>query len=174
MTNGSRAFYEATRKVRDFLLALENVNTVTFGDIREVDLNKQTIFPLSHVMVDNVVLASGTMTFSITVLAMDVVHEYKGDKIEGEPYPDNSIMAQYEDTDLTYFGTDNEQDVLNDQLSVVNLLNQSLTRSTLRTDKFELTGQGSCEPFVDRFENKLAGWAYTFTAFVENDINICE
>ena len=44
----------------------------------------------------------------------------------------------------------------------------------LGADKFELTGAASCEPFVDRFENKLAGWAYTFTAFVENDINICE
>jgi Cu/Ag efflux protein CusF len=174
MTNGSRAFYEATRKVRDFLISLENVNTVTFGDIREVDLNKQTIFPLAHVMVDNVGLASGTMTFQITVLAMDIVHQYKGDTINDQSYPAESIMAQYDNTDLTYFGTDNEQDVLNDQLSVVNLLNQSLTRSQLRTDKFELTGLGSCEPFVDRFENKLAGWAYTFSAFVQNDINICE
>jgi hypothetical protein len=161
MTNGSKAFYSATDRIKNFLLGLDSVNTVTYGDIREIDLNKQTIFPLAHVMVDNVQLASGTMTFQITVLAMDVVHVHKA-------------IGSEADVDNTYYGTDNEQDVLNDQLAVVNLLNQSLSRSQLRTDKFELTGQGSCEPFTDRFENKLAGWAYTFSAFVQNDINICE
>jgi hypothetical protein len=159
MTKGSRAFYLATEKIRDFLLSLDSVNTVTFGDIREVDLNKQTMFPLAHVMVDNVALATGTMTFSMTILAMDIVHVNKGN---------------VQDTDNTFYGVDNEQDVLNSMLVVVNLLNQSLSRSNLRADKFELIGQGTCEPFTDRFENKLAGWAYTFTAFVENDINICE
>ena len=167
MTKGSRAFYLATEKIRDFLLSLDNVNTVTFGDIREIDLNKQTMFPLAHVMVDSVALATGTMTFSITVLAMDVVHVNKGGI-------QNMINPPSELTDNTFYGLDNEQDVLNSMLVVVNLLNQSLTRSQLRTDKFELIGQGTCEPFTDRFENKLAGWAYTFTAFVENDINICE
>ena len=159
MTKGSRAFYLATEKIRDFLLSLDNVNTVTFGDIREVDLNKQTMFPLAHVMVDNVALATGTMTFSMTILAMDIVHVNKGN---------------VQDSDNTFYGVDNEQDVLNSMLLVVNLVNQSLSRSNLRADKFELIGQGTCEPFTDRFENKLAGWAYTFTAFVEIDINICE
>lgn len=163
LTQGSRAFYEATARIKNFLLDLDEVNTVTFGDIREIDLNKQTIFPLSHVTVNNVQLGSGTMTFNITVLAMDVVHVNKLEYVD----PPNA------DIDNTFYGIDNEQDVLNEQLAVVNLLNQSLSRSTLRTDQFELTGQGSCEPFTDRFENKLAGWAYTFSAFVKNDINIC-
>ncbi len=176
MSNGSKAFYRVTSKIRDFLVNLENVNTVTYGDIRDIDLNKQTMFPLAHVMVDNVSLASGTMTFQITVLSMDVVHAYKANKkiADETNLPDPSVITNLDDNDLTFYGQDNEQDVLNDTLSVVNLLNQSLMRNSLRNDKFELTGQGSCEPFTDRFENKLAGWAYTFNAFVENDINICE
>ena len=160
LAKGSRAFYRLTEAVRDFLLTLDDVNTVTFGDITEVDLNKHTIFPLSHVMVNNVTLADGTLTFNVTVLAMDIVHE------------DKDINTG--NVDDTYFGSDNEQDVLNTQLAVTNLLNQSLSRKTLRGNGFELTGLGSCEPFTDRFENKLAGWAYTFSAFVANDINICE
>lgn len=163
LAKGSRAFYRLTEAIRDYLLTLDDVNTVTFGDITEVDLNKQTIFPLSHVMVNNVTLADGTLTFSVTVLAMDIVHVDK-----------NINADSTRPTDDTYFGVDNEQDVLNTQLAVTNLLNQSLSRASLRSNKFELTGLGSCEPFTDRFENKLAGWAYTFSAFVENDINICE
>ena len=165
ITKGSKAFYQTIDKIKEFLLTLDEVHTVTYGDIREVDLNKQTIFPLAHVMVNNVELESGTMTFNITVLAMDVVHENKGVSVP-------TTTNQYP-TDNTFYGNDNEQDVLNTQLAVVNLLNQSLLRSNLRTDLFELVGSGSCEPFTDRFENKLAGWAYTFQAYVQNDINIC-
>ena len=165
LAKGSRSFYRLTEAVRDYLLTLDDVNTVTFGDITEVDLNKQTILPLAHIMVNNVGLSNGTLTFNVTVLAMDIVNE------------DKNINANNGDsraTDDTFYGVDNEQDVLNTQLAVTNLLNQSLSRASLRGNKFELTGEGTCEPFTDRFENKLAGWAYTFTAFVENDISICE
>ncbi len=174
MTNGSRAFYTATDKIRNFLKGVDSVNTVTYGDIRDVDLAKQSIFPLAHVMVDNVQLQSGTMTFTITVLAMDIVHVNKDPKVQGTKTPEGSIIEDIVGVDNTFMGVDNEQDVLNTMLAVVNLLNQSLMRNSLRNDHFELTGQGTCEPFTDRFENKLAGWAYTFSAFVKNDIDICE
>lgn len=174
MTNGSRAFYTATDKIKTYLQGVDSVNTVTYGDIREVDLTKQTIFPLAHVMVDNVQLQSGTMTFTITVLAMDIVHVNKDPNIKDLRVPVGSIIEDLDGVNNTYMGIDNEQDVLNTMLGVVNMLNQSLMRNSLRDDLFELTGQGTCEPFTDRFENKLAGWAYTFSAFVKNDINICE
>ena len=38
---------------------------------------------------------------------------------------------------------------------------------------YGLQGDVSCEPFVDRFENKLAGWAATFDVVVQNDMTIC-
>ena len=31
----------------------------------------------------------------------------------------------------------------------------------------------NCEPFVDRFENKLAGWTGTFDVVIQNDMTIC-
>ena len=46
---GSRAFYQATETIKTQLLADVNVNTVTTGDISDVDLQKQTIFPLSQI-----------------------------------------------------------------------------------------------------------------------------
>ena len=63
LAKGSRAFYRITEAVRDFLLTLEEVNTVTYGDITDVDLNKHTMYPLSHVMVNNVTLGDGSLTF---------------------------------------------------------------------------------------------------------------
>ena len=48
-----KGFYNLTDKLKDTLLAEPFVNTVTFGSLDDVDLNKQTIFPLSHITVNN-------------------------------------------------------------------------------------------------------------------------
>ena len=48
-----------------------------------------------------------------------------------------------------------------------------LQRGDLYTDLFQIEGTVGCEPFVDRFENKLAGWAATFDVLVKNDMTIC-
>jgi hypothetical protein len=51
---GIRGFYQLTETIKEQLLNDVNVNTVTTGDITEIDLSKQTIFPLSHIIVNNV------------------------------------------------------------------------------------------------------------------------
>ena len=47
-------FYSVIDNIKAELIASPFVNTVTEGSIFEVDLNKQTIFPLSHIMLNNV------------------------------------------------------------------------------------------------------------------------
>ena len=49
-----KGFYQVTQVIKDQLLADVNVNTVTTGDITRIDLSKQTMFPLSHIIVNNV------------------------------------------------------------------------------------------------------------------------
>jgi len=148
-------FYNVTDKIKDTLSAEPFVNTVTYGSLDDVDLNKQTIFPLSHIIVNNCNVANNTLTFNISVLAMDVVDESK------------------EETEDDFVGNDNEQDVLNTQLAILNRLISILQRGDVYTDKYQVIGAAGCEPFVDRFENKLAGWVATFDVVVENDMTIC-
>ena len=148
-------FYDLTQKIKDTLQAEPFVNTVTYGSLADVDLNKQTIFPLSHIIVNNCNVDSGVLTFNISVLAMDIVDESK-----------------LETTD-NFVGNDNEQDVLNTQLAILNRLIALLQRGTLYTDKYQVEGTVGCEPFVDRFENKLAGWVATFDVIIQNDMTIC-
>ena len=152
---GIRGFYQLTETIKDQLLNDVNVNTVTTGDITEIDLSKQTIFPLSHIIVNNVITEEQYLSFNITVMAMDIVDESK------EPSAD------------IFRGNDNEQDVLNTQLAVLNRLTMILRKGTLHSDLYQLDGTPNCEPFYERFENKLAGWACTFDVFIQNDINIC-
>ena len=70
---GPQAFYNTLDKIKEQLLADPNVKTVTTGDITEVDLDKQTIFPLAHIVVNNVTLNGSTILFNVSTLVMDVV-----------------------------------------------------------------------------------------------------
>ena len=75
-------------------------------------------------------------------------------------------------TDI-FVGNDNEQDVLNTQLGLLTRIINILQRGDLYTELYQVQGDVSCEPFVDRFENKLAGWTATFDVVVQNDMTIC-
>ena len=155
MNQGVRGYYQITETLKTNLLADENVNTVTTGDIFDIDLSKQTIFPLSHIIVNSVEIQEQVLNFNITVMAMDIVDQSKD-----------------ETTDV-FIGNNNEQDILNTQLAVVNKLVGLLSKSTLYQNKYQLDGNASCEFFYERFENQMAGVACTFDVLIANDINIC-
>ena len=152
---GVRAYYLVTQTLKDTLLLDENVNTVTTGDLTELDLSKQTIFPLTHIIINNVTIAEQILTFNITILSMDIID-----------------LSKSEVTDI-FVGNNNEQDVLNTQLAVQNRLFGLLRQGTPYFDKYQLLGTPSCEPFYDRFENQLGGWASTFDLTIHNDLYLC-
>jgi hypothetical protein len=150
-----KGFYQVTQVIKDQLLADVNVNTVTTGDITRIDLSKQTMFPLSHIIVNNVGNEDNILRFSLSVLAMDVVNISKEEVVD------------------IFIGNNNEQDILNTQLAVLNKLVQVLRGGTLHQDLYQLDGSPSFEPFYDRFENEMAGWALSFDVIIPNDISIC-
>ncbi len=152
---GVRGYYQITQTIKTNLLADENVNTVTTGDIFDIDLSKQTIFPLSHIIVNNVTIQEQVLNFNITVMSMDIVDQSKD-----------------ETTDI-FVGNNNEQDILNTQLAVANKLVGLLSKGDLYRDKYQMDGDASCEFFYERFENRMAGVACTFNVLISNDINVC-
>jgi len=152
---GIRGFYLLTETIEAQLLSDVNVNTVTTGDIYDIDLAKQSIFPLSHIIINNVTAEESVLRFNISVLSMDVVDESK------------------EKTTDIFRGNNNEQDILNTQLGVLNKLVMVLRKGDLYSSQYALDGDASLEPFYDRFENKVAGWTATMDVLVANDITIC-
>tara|TARA_R110000744_G_scaffold207989_1_gene326698 strand:- start:287 stop:757 length:471 start_codon:yes stop_codon:yes gene_type:complete len=152
---GIRGFYLLTETIEGQLLSDVNVNTVTTGDIYDIDLSKQSIFPLSHIIINNVTTEESVLRFNISVLSMDVVDESK------------------EKTTDIFRGNNNEQDILNTQLGVLNKLVMVLRKGDLYSSQYALDGDASLEPFYDRFENKVAGWTATMDVLVANDITIC-
>jgi hypothetical protein len=148
-------YFYIVNTLKTYLKANPFINTVSIGDIFEVDLNKQTMFPLSHIIVNNATLAEVTTSLNISILFMDIVDDSKS-----------------EITDI-WEGNDNEQDVLNTRLSVAQKLTADLMRGSLYTSQVVVSGEPNAEPFTDRFENKIAGWTLTFDVIVPNDMTIC-
>ena len=152
---GVRGFYQLTTTIEQQLLSDEHINTVSTGDIGNVNLNKQDIFPLAHMIVNSVSVEENVLRFSISLLACDIVDQSK------------------DVTTDRFTGNDNEQDILNTQLAVLNRLIQRLRMGTLHQDMYQLDGNPNLSPFLDRFENQLAGWTADMTILIYNDINIC-
>jgi hypothetical protein len=139
-----RQFYTTSTKLKDLLEADANVNTVTIGDITEVDLSKQGIFPLSHLMPIEATMQGNTIELTYTVICMDVVDFNKED---------------VRDVPEAFYGNNDLHDIWNTQLAVMNRLIENLRR-------------GTATPFKDRFENLLAGWAADISIIVPNN-EIC-
>jgi alpha-amylase/alpha-mannosidase (GH57 family) len=147
-------YYEITQAIKDQLKEDIFVNTVTIGDIFKVDLNKLTIFPLSHIMINSATYQGPTWIYNVSILCMDVVDESK------------------ELTTDIFLGNDNEQDVLNTQLMVANRFLEVLRRGNM-SENYELSGTPTVEFFVERFENKLAGITLTFDIVIQNEMTKC-
>jgi len=148
-------FYNLLDTLKTELVANPFVNTVTYGDISDVDLSKQTIFPLSHFIVNSFNYKTNVITFNVSLICMDVVDENK-----------QSV------TDV-FVGNNNEQDVFNTQMNVISRLLAKIERGDLYANGYQLVGEPSSEAFVDRFDNKLAGWTVTFDINVINEMSIC-
>jgi hypothetical protein len=148
--------YDILDKIKDRLRANPNVFTVTFGDISDVDLNKTTIFPLTHLNISEVTFNESVINFRIQMLCMDVIDESKAsDEFDG------------------FYGNDNMPDILNTQLQVVNDVVQQFKRGGLFAELSQLSDNPTATPFKDRFENQLAGWEVFINVNVSNEISIC-
>jgi hypothetical protein len=131
------------------------VSTVTQGSIADIDNYKQSVFPLVHIMVNNITPINNVVNFNITFFAVD-----------------NVDVSKDETTDK-FLGNDNELDVLNTQYTVVLRIYESLRRGDLFSNKVQLGSSVSIEPFTERFENYLAGMALTVDILIPNEMSIC-
>jgi hypothetical protein len=150
------SYYAILNTIKTELEATNLVNTVTEGDIFRVDLSKQTIFPLSHIMVNNATFENNVIRYNVSIIAMDIVD-----------------ISKDETTDI-FVGNDNEQDVLNTQVIMLNRVYDKLIRGDYFLNSGIIDGNPTLEPFIERFENNLAGWTMTFDYLIGNEMTVCD
>ena len=148
-------YFEIIDDLQEIAIAEPFINTVTQGDITDVDLNKSTIFPLCHLSVTNASISSNLVTLDVSVILMDIIDFSKDN-------PSSDIR-----------GNNNEMDTLNTQLNVASRLQATLLRNSNIRDTYQLEGPFSCEPFTERFEANLSGWSVTFSISMNNSMTSC-
>lgn len=146
--------YRITTMLKDQLLLDEFVTTVNTGEIDDIMLKKQDVYPYSHIMVNNATYYGSTWMFNISIMCMDIVDISK------------------EDTAEFFYGNDNYQDVWNTQLAVINRTLEVLRRGE-NVKEYVISGTPNCEPFKDRFEHNIAGWTCTFDIEMPNTMTVC-
>jgi len=130
------------------------IKTTTTGDLWEIDLEKNTMFPLMHINPVNAVAGTQEMTLNFQIFIMDLV------------FPDQS----------------NEQEVLSDCRQICNDLigtfknGESLLLSNQGLNdlpKYFTEGDITIEPFTERFDSAVTGWVFTLPVVIENEYNTC-
>ena len=111
-------FYKVIDEVKETIEAYGFNNTVTFGEVSEVDINKITNFPLAHIKLESVTHEEKTIVFNLKIIVCDVL---------------DSLKDKREDM---YYRNSNMQDILNTQLVVATNLINKLRRLDLVDTRF--------------------------------------
>ena len=144
----------------------QQITTTTTGDIFDIDLSKNTLFPLMHINGVNVTTGPSTLTYNFQIFIMDLVSE-------------KSNWTQANIQSATKLS--NEQEVLSDCLQIctdiISIFRHSQWQAQLSLDinagVYFAEGEFTIEPFNDRFDNELTGWVFPLSIIVENDFQTC-
>ena len=119
------------------------IKKVESGDLWDMDLEKNTHYPLMFINPDNVSAGANTLTMNFRIFIADLV------------------MAD----------DSNEQEILSDTLQIaldiITLIKEAQYEGLYTNEEFNI------EPFTERFDNALAGWTFELPIKVENDYQTC-
>jgi hypothetical protein len=143
-------YYKVAQFLFQQLIDDPNVNTVAFGNLDNVDLNKKTIYPLAYLNVLSAPMNTSyvdTFTFEVAVLDQR--------DISNSPIIDK------------FNGNDNLQDNLNICHAILSKLVKYL-RENHNEDGIELESVTAATPILQPTVNLLDGWLLNMTLKIEN------
>ena len=154
-------FYQFTQFFNSIAIAHPNIETFTIGDISTVDLAKQSIFPLLHLVPNNVTISPQMFNYDIDLVyldrTMEIIPLSTGDL--------NQITKNYKTVTNTH-------DVWNTGLLAINDIIAYITRNA-QAQNFIITTDAIATPFEQSYDNILAGWSVNMTIQVPNNVNAC-
>lgn len=141
-----KGIYEAAD---NFILELTNAgfNSVTFGSISDVDIEKQNLYPFANIELENAALTGKVSNITFNVIAADIVD-------------DKSTKTGLKQR------TDNLLDIYHDIATLVNTAWQRYLRNP--SVNYIVSPELNMDAFNMRFENRLAGYEFNFTIQIPN------
>lgn len=136
-----------------------SIQMVTQGNIEDFDTREFPMYPVGNISITSAEFDGTVTNYGIQIIIADKIKNK-----DNESEPRTNAMS------IPFYGVDDVVDIHANALAIINDLTAFTQRST---NGFEINDIITNEPFEDRFNNGLAGWASTFTLTVHNDRNRC-
>lgn len=162
----NKTYNNAINTLKQLGIEHEQIATTTTGDIYDIDLEKNTLFPLFHINPVNVSTGQSELTYNFQLFVMDAVSERE-----------NWTEANLQSADRL----SNEQEVLSSCLQIcvdiIGIMRHSKWQGAGELDiddpVYFTEGEYTIEPFTERFDNLLTGWVFSIGIVVQNDFQAC-
>jgi hypothetical protein len=162
----NKTYNNAIDTLKQLGIEHKQIETTTTGDIYDIDLTLNTLFPLFHINPTNVQTGDSTLTYNFQLFIMDLVSQKKDWKESTIQSADN---------------LSNEQEVLSSCLQIcvdiIGMMRHSKWQGAggldINDPVYFTEGQYSIEPFTERFDNTLTGWVFSIGIVVQNDFQTC-
>lgn len=136
-----------------------SIGSVTQGPISEIDDREYPIYPMGNVQIVDATLGSNYTDYTVQLIIADK-----------QKLLNNESSGSANSQTIPFYGVDDVVDIHANTFAIVN----DLTSYTqYNVEALEVNDDISCVPFMDRFNNGLAGWASTFVVRAHNDRNRC-
>ena len=153
MAINNKTYFNVIETLKNLGTEHQQISTTTTGDIFDIDLEKNTKYPLMHINPVNVTTTRTELIYNFQIFVMDLVE------------PDNS----------------NEQDVYSSVLQtcidIIAIMSNSKWQSQLTLDLdapvYFAEGNFTLEPFTERFDQAVTGWVFQVGLTVQNDFQSC-
>jgi len=147
--NSLFALTDAIKKELDSNVLL---NSVSYGDVDEIELLKTNKYPLAHVGISTGTISDSTSTIEMSVIFIQQVDDVK---TQEDSFNDSELYAQ------------------NNMLAAATRLVQVLKRGDLYAQGFQLEDDATVDFFGDRFTDKVAGVTVDMTVTIKNSVSVC-
>ncbi len=128
------------------------LNSVSYGDVDEIELLKTNKYPLAHVGISTGTISDSTSTIEMSVIFIQQVDDVKAQE---DSFNDSELYAQ------------------NNMLAAATRLVQVLKRGDLYAQGFQLEDDATVDFFGDRFTDKVAGVTVDMTVTIKNSVSVC-
>jgi len=128
------------------------LNSVTYGDVDEIELLKSNKYPLAHVGISTGTISDATSDINLSIIFIQQVDDVKEQE---DSFNDSELYAQ------------------NNMLSAATRLVQVLKRGDLYQQGFQLEEDATVEFFGDRFTDRVAGVTVDMTVTIKNQASVC-
>jgi hypothetical protein len=155
------SYYAIVQFFNNMLLNHPNVKTFTSNEVIDFDIHKQTIFPLAHLVVNDMTMAEGRMRYGVSLIVADRVANIKEDS-----YGPTNILER------DFRGLDNTLDVINSCQGVIGDVYAYIKRNPQAMD-FTIDLDVIITPFTEKGHNIVAGCQAEFFIDSPFDVNAC-